>query len=354
MSTPSREGTHETPDRGDKHGGNPDLFNDQSGTARENLIDGGGVADGVDEVTKSAFERWLVKLELKAPSTKTKYLKVINGLLKFCGHRSATRVTDTDIQRYLNTLPGRPSREAALAAIKGFLKVVGRTVGDVDLGPKHEARQIEPIPNEDLEKMIATARTLRDRVLIMLLKDTGGRNSAICDLRVEDFKGSYIILAGDRAKNHITSLAPLSKRTQEATIEYLKTIEGPKLFDLTRSGLWQMVSGLGKKAGVKVYPHLFRHMRALEFRREKAQEDAVLNAMGWTDSTQYNRRYGRRPALETLKDARPKDPVEETPAKAIEKLAVLLQTGMIDQLTFQAAIVALQQRPQTRTIPGYQ
>ena len=90
-------------------------------------------------------------------------------------------------------------------------------------------------------------------------------------------------------------------------------------------------------------------MKALDFRRAKAQPDTVMNALGWKDTSQYDKRYGKRTATETMTEARAlldKTPQETgNPAKAIEQLAVLLAQGKIDLPTYQASILTLQQKP---------
>ena len=61
-----------------------------------------------------------------------------------------------------------------------------------------------------------------------------------------------------------------------------------------------------RRADIKkrVHCHLFRHMRALAFSRAGAQDDVILNAMGWTDMKMFWTRYGRRPHEETLEESR--------------------------------------------------
>jgi hypothetical protein len=84
-----------------------------------------------------------------------------------------------------------------------------------------------------------------------------------------------------------------------------------------------------------------------------------MNAMGWTDTSQYDKRYGKRTGNETLKEARTlisKKPEDNDPVpKAIERLALLLSEGKIDIQTYQASIVALKKdKPTTsNNVPGY-
>jgi len=60
-----------------------------------------------------------------------------------------------------------------------------------------------------------------------------------------------------------------------------------------------------------IHPHSFRHYLALAARRAGKEADAVCNSMGWADAQQYNSRYGKRTAFETLGEMR--DLVEKRP-----------------------------------------
>jgi hypothetical protein len=100
-------------------------------------------------------------------------------------------------------------------------------------------------------------------------------------------------------------------------------------------------------------------MRALAYRRANTEPDVVVNAMGWTDTSQYNKRYGRRTAIETLEEAkkalnnhmRPDGKVE-----VVERLTALLEAGKIDTNTFQAGLKAIGggKREPDPDLKGYQ
>jgi integrase len=340
--------------------------NDHLGTASDrDIVDGGGGAEGLDLTT--VYDRWLVKLGLKSTETRTKYRYHVDRFLGGLGHKNPTRITDDDVQKYLNMLPGRPSRVAARAAITGFLKMANRTIGEVDVGAEIEPRIIIPLTDAEFEQMVMLAKTARDVALLRVLRDTGGRGSAICAITLSDFKGDHVVLTAPNAKNKIASFAPLSKETIAVLEGYIEADRPVRFLFEVRPGepinrrvLWRLVNRLGKRAriGRPVYPHLFRHMKALEFRRAKAQDDTVLNALGWKDLKFYAKRYGRRPATETMAEARavfdgPKK-VSMDNTEAIAKLATLLAEGKIDLPTYQASIVALTQRNELKVeVPGY-
>ena len=308
-------------------------------------------------LTRTTLQRWSLLLETMAPATQIKYLYFLRNLLESCGHKPANRISRSDVQRYMNTLPGRSSQEIAFVAIKSFLEEAGRAISKkkIRFKSKKERRQIEQITPETFEQLLNGTRNLRDRVYLLILKDTGGRCSAVCNAKVEDFKGNHIILQGDVSKNGITSVAPLSLRTINALKQYLDEKKPKKyIFEkksgepLNRTRAWEIIKRARIRAGIsqKIYPHLFRHQKALECRKAGLQSDVVMNLMGWSDTSQYDKRYGKRTATETLEDARkildkPTPETHDLTTKTIERLASMLAEGKIDIQTYQATLVAL-------------
>jgi len=202
----------------------------------------------------------------------------------------------------------------------------------MELGRPFEPRAIVPLTEDEYKRMTEAAMTLQQRVLLALLRDTGGRASAICSLRVEDVGPDYIILQDDTAKNKVTSTAPIRPETADLLRRGI-TVSNGRIFRANRRTLWTMVQKVARRAGIaeKVYPHLFRHMKALDFRRSKAQPDTVRNTLGWKDTSQYDNRYGKRVATETMNVARAlldKTPQEvRDPTKAIEQLGCNISPG---------------------------
>ncbi len=90
-----------------------------------------------------------------------------------------------------------------MAAIKSNLKLGGRTLRDASLKPRKERHTPRPISEDEFQRLVGACGSLRDRVMLMVLRDTGGRCGAVCQAKVKDFKGDYLILATDTVKNWI-------------------------------------------------------------------------------------------------------------------------------------------------------
>ena len=130
--------------------------------------------------------------------------------------------------------------------------------------PKVWKRVPRTAPPEDLERVIAAVGTVspfdvRDRVLLLLLRDTGPRATAVCrsELSDIDWKQSRLLLRHDKfGKEH---WIPLSARSLNALRQYIETARPYFVRDrdltylfpyrwtnrpgpLTRQRLWQIVN----------------------------------------------------------------------------------------------------------------
>jgi len=145
--------------------------------------------------------------------------------------------------------------------------------------PKAWIRVQRVPPADDLERVIAAMGTvspfdLRDRAILLLLRDTGPRANAIAqlELRDVDWRQGRLFLRHDKfGKQHYV---PLSKRTAEAFRQYVEMarpyfLHGrdlPFLFlwskgglPLTRQRIQQITNGWTKKVLGECYsPHCWR------------------------------------------------------------------------------------------------
>jgi len=161
---------------------------------------------------------------------------------------------------------------------------------------KPEKRVINPFTEADVRAMlevcdrsISYARpgkrrcdhgrptALRDRVIILILLDTGMRASELCELTIKevDHKNRKILAFGKWSKERVLRF---STRTAKAVWQYLTTRPDASLGDrfivtsdgrdYNRQALLQLINGIGKRAGVPdAHPHRYRHTFAINYLR---------------------------------------------------------------------------------------
>ena len=100
----------------------------------------------------------------------------------------------------------------------------------------------------------------RDKLLLRLMWETGGRVSDIADARISDFDFGRRLLNLRVKKTKKVNAIPLEEGTLldiSSHGEYL--LDGRTMFGVNRWQIWNIVREYGSDAGLKVHPHMFRH-----------------------------------------------------------------------------------------------
>jgi integrase/recombinase XerC len=122
------------------------------------------------------------------------------------------------------------------------------------------------------------AKTVRDRAILRCLFDLGLRRKEVITLDLEDFDrqaGTLAVLGKGRTAKNTLTLPPQTRQSLETWIDARGLEPGPLFLTmnranqgdglrLTAAGLYGMVRELGRKAGLKVWPHGIRHSAITE------------------------------------------------------------------------------------------
>ncbi len=148
------------------------------------------------------------------------------------------------------------------------------------------------IPDEQLEKLIREAPTTRDRVMIRLFEELGGRRGEIANLKIKDVAfdefGAILLLrgkTGSRRRRMYHATTELRQylnehpRKDDPNSPLLMSLDNTK--PLQYNGIYSRVKALGISIlGVKLKPHQFRHTRGTKDAR--VHPDRVTMALnGW-------------------------------------------------------------------------
>jgi site-specific recombinase XerD len=226
-----------------------------------------------------------------------------------------------------------------LSALKSFLKYCA----DADISLYSVYQEVKKVPLIKAPKMpvehmsdtalkallaqpdIGTAKGVRNRMIVILLYDTGTRVQELVDIKVADLhleaQNPFIIVTGKGSK---TRSIPLMDKTISHLREYLRRfhsdsvdgINGP-LFYTIRSGIPHMLStdavsvmlrNYGEAAKrmcpevpERVHPHLIRHTRAMHLYRSGMPLSYIAEFLGHA-STNTTEIYASA-SIEMLREA---------------------------------------------------
>jgi hypothetical protein len=277
-----------------------------------------------------AYDAW--KASIPNDYTRDTYTRVIR-VFRERFNKPLNQLTLNDAIGFIMLYPTYANRKRAKAALTSFLKFVLKrppNLEDVNIGERPEPPPIAEPSGEEWRRFweIAECEPLPKLTALHLLDETGHRRRAIVDLPRDAVQmrpgGPVVVFPPRTQKRGTASVAPITYETYDLVERLRSTHNDPLLFGPIwhKRGKWLYlcVRNVAKRAGfsVRAYPHLFRHKKALDFRRKGVKEDTVINTLGWRDAAIYNSRYGRRQAYETAEEAReylknPERPIPERP-----------------------------------------
>jgi len=191
--------------------------------------------------------------------------------------------------------------------------------------PRYEKPRIETFSREEFKRLLracnetcpwhnrqeTTSRrptALRDRAILHLLLSTGLHASELCELRYGDvnFEERTIYAEGKgRGRDSKKRMVYFGKTAHRALWLYLTPRldsiknrdyvfvvdeSGPVPRPLTRDVLYHLIAGIGERAGIRAYPHKFRHTFATEFIRNGGDLLRLQSILGHT-SLEMVKRY---------------------------------------------------------------
>lgn len=240
----------------------------------------------IDKLNRSDFEQIVFEIKTNPKYkewTKNDYLKTL--------------------KRFIFWISDEYPETAFKDEIKGIIKFFkALNIGSVK-------NQIDPssiITETDLAKLLDACENHRDKALLSLLHETGGRIGEILNLKIKDlqFKENVALIylngkTGRRNPPIIKSIPYL--------VQYLSVHPKPKdpeaplfiSFNGTKKGNRLNYEGCRKRiieifarSGIqkKCNPHFFRHSRASLF-ANKLTEQSLNSYMGWTQGSRQTRTY---------------------------------------------------------------
>lgn len=217
-----------------------------------------------------------------ATTTRESYLRIVKAFHRRSGGR-LDRVGPDDLRRYqVYLLEERKlavgTVVAEIAALRFFfLRVLKRRDMKEDLPyPKRRRRLPVVLSPEEVQRLIAGAKNLYHRTMLLTLYGAGLRRGELCQLKVSHIDSPRMVLRVECGKGGVDREVPLSPTLLTALREYYRWMRPQTyLFPGTKDGwradtpitprvIWDAVRFAARAAGIerRVSPHTLRHSYA--------------------------------------------------------------------------------------------
>lgn len=141
------------------------------------------------------------------------------------------------------------------------------------------------LTEEDIRRLVETCKKERDRLLILVLFQTGLRISealALTPASIRQFEGRPALeIVGKGKKLRLVAL-PVNLKEKLESFAYREGIlVKDRLFKINRFRAYQIISELGQRVlGKRVFPHLLRHSDAIIRLRKTGNPKALQYHLG--------------------------------------------------------------------------
>lgn len=252
------------------------------------------------------------KITNRSPRTLSEYSRIVVRFFEWIGHENPDRITEKDIERYLEHLQGKKLSQntqakyiEALASFFSF--VVGRGEYELKLNPvtdlaseiKHERK---PRPStatwENVKRNILSMTDPRDQALAVLAAKIGARISEILGFELEDmdFENGFALIK--KGKGGKSRSVPIDDEVIKVLKRWLiirpKDTKNNHIFISMRGtpmdrntarnrlNAAAITNGLstGKEFTQKFTPHTYRSVFTTEMRNSRCREDILRMIRG--------------------------------------------------------------------------
>ncbi len=247
------------------------------------------------EENSTAIEEFATYLDLegKSPNTIRMYTYYVRRYLEHGGgldFRSALRF----LARLRREGYSNRSLNLVVQALRAYFRFEGLDEEAEKLKPPRVPKSLpKALTQEDVRKLLSVIPPTRrrDRLIVLLLYGAGLRVSELCNLKKEDIdldRGIITVRGGKGAKDRVVPIpralteeikAYLSERDDDSEYLLVEVRRGTK-DRLSPKTVWYLLNRYGKKAGVKVTPHMLRHSFATHMLERGVDIRAIQELLG--------------------------------------------------------------------------
>ncbi len=216
----------------------------------------------------------------------------VKEFLMFCS-KSACNMTHEGVKSYLISQHQSVSySRLSHASLKFFFTEVLKNPFDIEKIPLKKREKLLPkvISKEKIKLILGLCSNLKHRLVIKLLYSSGLRLQELIDLKREDIDFDRNLINVSKGKGKRDRVTLLSESIKLDLLKYYSSydfksrylIEGRK-GKYSKKSVQEILKKLGRKAGIKVTPHMLRHSFATHLLENGTDIRFIQKFLGHSD-----------------------------------------------------------------------
>lgn len=160
---------------------------------------------------------------------------------------------------------------------------------------------------EQIEKLLSVTNTVLEETLITVLFDTAVRISELLNLELDDIDwvGKFISVTRKGGRKEKVNISEKALDVLDTWIDARESESKRVFMDYSYWDAWNTLRIVGKRAGIRVHPHIFRHSRAIQLLKSGVQPHIVQQHLGHRNIATTLNIYGRFTATDLKKELVP-------------------------------------------------
>jgi integrase/recombinase XerD len=238
-----------------------------------------------------------------------KYMRILRLIaLRYLNGKSFKELDNGDIERVVAAIERSKLQEWSKhdykLILRMFLTWLKKDVAWIKVRePRNDLQAEDMLTEDDIETLIDTAISLRDKALIAALYEGGLRIGELCSLHIKDVSfdhyGAVAIVRGKTGMRRVRLVSSSPYLSQLIEAHPLREEREAPLWIyakdnkmMTYPAIRAQLIKIAKRAGIKkrVNPHNFRHSRAT-YLASKLTESQLEEYLGWVQGSKSPRTY---------------------------------------------------------------
>ncbi len=224
----------------------------------------------------------------------------VDALRHWFASLNGTKPSPRTAQTYIDTLAKMRSASTVGVRAHAIMRYFRWKSIQVRLDcPTIRMGEIEYLTMPQMDTVLTACSTILEQTLITVLFDTAVRISELLNIELDDidWDNGFISVIRKGGRKEEVNISTKGLDVLEEWLDARNSKSKMVFMGLSYYDAWTMVKAIGRKVGIPLHPHIFRHSRAIQMLMNGAELHIVQQHLGHKSITTTANLYGRFKAV---------------------------------------------------------